>query len=175
MATEQITRNVCAYLGFHADLPMGSRPDVRDLHGQPQFDRRGRYCGRWRVHHDAEEGTLAEDVAGELEPLYEATGERLPDGRQGRQAIIESLLKYWPSVPPVERCSAYDLRLTFGGREWLSQGQEWEYVEISGRAVYAALLSGESPGSIRRRILMADPSLVTEHRHYATAAAEAAK
>jgi hypothetical protein len=159
---EQVTRNVCIYLGFDGSLPMGSVA-LSDRYGAPQCDRRDRYRGRWRVEHDAESGTLAHALAERVRPLYEADGEGAPDGRIGRQAVLAAMLESWPSPPDADLIDA-DWIDAFGGREWIRQGKDWEYVDADGRAVILALLSGEEPGSVRARVRSADPDLVRDHR-----------
>jgi hypothetical protein len=154
---EQVTRNVCIYLGFDGSLPMGS------VALSDWYDRRGRYRGRWRVEHDAEPGTLANALAEQVRPLYEADGEGAPDGRIGRQAVLVAILESWPSPPDADLINA-DWVAAFGGREWTRQGTDWEYVDADGRAVILALLSGEEPGSVRARVRSADPDLVRDHR-----------
>lgn len=149
---EAILREICAYLGYDARLPLGT-VRVRDLYATQ---------GRWRLEIEGEDGTLGYQIAATLAPLYEARGEGLPDARIGLQAVIAALLADWPSLPV--SCSSTDWSDTFGGREWLRQGSDWEYVDVDGRAVVSALLAGESAESVRSRVFAADTALVRDHR-----------
>lgn len=149
-ASERVVRNICTYLGFDGELPLGEAEIT---------DRSTR--GGWRVDVEGRAGTLAHALATAIRPLSgELRGAGTPDARLGRQGAIESLLRSWPGLPSYD----HEWHTTLGGREWLQQGKDWEYVDIDGRAVFDALTSGESPESIRRRIRSADPTIVSDHR-----------
>lgn len=153
LASESVLREFCTYLGFDGAIPIGEM-------------RGGSFGGYDLARRTADASTadqpdtLVRELVEALHPLYTAPGESMHDGRLGRQGTIEALLRDWPHLPRYD----HEIGEALGGREWLSQGSDWEYLDIRGRAVYEALMGGESAESVRARVLAADPALVSDHR-----------
>ncbi len=119
-------------------------------------------------------GSAVAVVAAALDQLHTAPGESGPDGRTGGQRVLEMIVENWPTLPTKDsgdivmanqwHYAAHDISTALGGRIWLSQGANWEYVDLSADAIYAAFVGGKTAAEVQTSIRGANSPYVSARR-----------
>jgi len=76
-------------------------------------------------------------------PLKTASGESIPDGPTGFQAVLRAIAESWPQMPRY----SHDIAVAIGGTLELIGGGR--YVRPNARAIYDALTAGVGAAEIR--------------------------